>query len=162
MPPLMFIGLRAYYDVEGEALGMEIEELKVEDIMTSNVVTVGPEASAYTVAKLMADNKVGSVVVVDEDGNPVGIITEGDLISRVLARRRDPERTRARDIMSQPLITVEGGLSVREAADLMARKGIGHLPVVKNGKLVGIVAEFDIVTIAPDLLELIYIRGSRT
>ena len=137
----------------------EIEELRVEDIMTSPVVTVGMDESAYTVAKLMAENHVGSVIVVDGSGIPRGIITEGDLISRVLAMRRDPEKTRARDIMSQPLITVESTLSVREAAELMAHRGIGHLPVVRNGKLVGIVAEFDIVTIAPDLLELIYIRS---
>jgi len=139
----------------------EIEDLRVEDIMTANVVTVGSEESAYMAAKLMAEKKVGSVIVVDDEGKPVGIITEEDLIRRVLASRRDPETTRARDIMSHPLITVDSSMSLREAAELMARRGIGHLPVVKKGRLVGIVAEFDIITVAPDLLELIHIRGTK-
>ncbi len=139
----------------------EIEDLRVEDIMTANVVTMGSEESAYMAAKLMSEKKVGSVIVVDDEGKPVGIITEEDLIRRVLASRRDPETTRARDIMSHPLITVDSGMSLREAAELMARRGIGHLPVVKKGRLVGIVAEFDIITVAPDLLELIHIRGTK-
>ncbi len=135
----------------------ELTGLRVRDIMTPDPVTVTPDTLVTDVARIMMDNGIGSVIVVDKDGNPVGIITEQDLISRVLAVKRHPAEVRARDVMSSPLIMVDPDMPLKDAAKIMADKGIGHLPVVQGSRLIGILAEHDIVRLAPELIELLYV-----
>lgn len=139
----------------------EVADLRVRDIMTPDPISVKRKTAVIEVARVMAENNIGSVVVVDDAGTPIGIITEEDLVKRVLAKARDPRTTLAEEVMSSPLIYVDPSWTVKDAVDLMARKGIGHLPVLERGKLVGIVAEYDIVRLAPEFIEALYIkRGS--
>lgn len=116
----------------------------VKDIMTEDVVTVTPETSVYVVARIMADEGVGSVVVVVGE-KPVGIITERDMVRKVLAVGLSPKRTPAEQIMSSPVVVVGENTSLHEAIEIMAQNRIRRLLVVRGEKLVGVVSVTDIV-----------------
>jgi CBS domain-containing protein len=114
----------------------------VKDIMSRNVKTVGVDATILDAAKLMAKWKIGALVVV-EGSSPVGIITEGD-ISRTVARGSEPGQTPV-TIGKKRLVSVPPGERVEVAAKTMADAGIKKLPVMEDGKLVGILTQTDIV-----------------
>ena len=139
-------------------LGMRPRML-VKDVMTSPVVTVEELASANKVAELMLDNKVGSVIVVDKTGNPIGIITERDLVVRVLAKNAAPAEAKAKGFMTTPLVTVEPDKTVTDAARMMNKKDIRRLGVLYKGKLVGIVSSKDILEVMPELFEIMQERS---
>lgn len=135
-------------------------ELKVSDVMTSSVVTVKPDETIVDAARKMAENKIGSVVVVDDKGIIIGILTEGDIVRRVVARGLDPSQTPVEAVMTKNPITIFEDADLAAAAELMREKGVGHLPVVnEEGRLVGIITRSDIVRIAPSLIEILYIKG---
>ncbi len=119
--------------------------MSLSRIGSRNVVIVAPDATALDAVRRMAERNVGSVVVVG-DGKPVGILTDRDVVLRLVAKGLDPARTRVADVMSRPLATVtdEGGLS--EAAACMREHGVRRLPIVgAGGLLIGIVTLDDIV-----------------
>jgi len=116
---------------------------KVKEIMVSPVVTVDAETSIYEAAKTMGDKKIGSVVVT-RDSKPVGIFTERDLLTKVIANGLDMKQTRVPIAMSSPLITVDEETSVKDAIILMAGRKIMRLPVVRKDKLVGMVTGTEI------------------
>jgi CBS domain-containing protein len=126
----------------------------VKEVMTSPVVTVEETASANKVAELMLDNKVGCVIVVDKAGNAIGIVTERDLVVRVLAKNAASSSEKAKDFMTSPLVTVEPEASVTDAARMMSKKDIRRLGVLYKSKLVGIVSSKDILDVMPELLEI--------
>lgn len=135
------------------------EQLKVSDIMTTDVVTARPDETIVDAARKMAENKIGSVIVVDDTGTIIGIVTEGDIVRRVVARGLDPSQTIVETIMTRNPVTIYEDASLSDASELMKRKGIGHLPVVnENGRLVGIITRSDIVRIAPSLISVLYLR----
>lgn len=116
----------------------------VSDIMSSPVITVEGEANARDAAILMTDRRIGSVIVT-ERGRPVGIVTERDLLERVVSPCRDPCETRMKEIMSSPLITVPGDANILEAMRKMREKDISRLVVMEGDRLLGIVSERDII-----------------
>ncbi len=120
--------------------------VKTEDtlafIMTKKVVTVSPKEKVSQALAIMSKNDIGSLVVIEED-QPVGIITERDLVRRFLKDRQTPD-ARVGDFMSRPLITADAGTPSWEAFRTMLKKRIRRLPVVDKGKLVGIVTERDL------------------
>jgi len=130
----------------------------VKDIMTSPVVTTGEEACANAVAKLMLENKVGCIVVASKEGKPLGIITERDLVARVLAKNLPPERTAAKEFMTSPLVTIEPDAPITEAAKRMRKKDIRRLAVLYKNDLVGIVSSKDVLDVMPELIEIIQER----
>jgi len=112
--------------------------------MKSPVITVDSESSVMEVAKVMARNHVGGLVVTIE-GKPAAIVTERDILERVVATGADASRISVKRIMSKPLITVGRNLSIIEAIMLMRRKKIRRLPVLEKGRLIGIVTERDLL-----------------
>jgi signal-transduction protein with cAMP-binding, CBS, and nucleotidyltransferase domain len=126
----------------------------VKDVMTSPVITTEEEASANKVAKLMQDSKVGCVVVTNKAGKPLGIITERDLVVRVLAKDINPTTAKAEDIMTSPLVTVDPEANINNAAKRMSRLDIRRLAVLYKDNLVGIVSSKDILDVMPELLEI--------
>ncbi len=124
--------------------------LFVKDILTQKVRTVDPNKTVREAAALMLRLKVGSLVIVKNE-EPVGIVTEGD-ISKELARGADPDKTLVRRVMSKKLVTTSPDARVEEAARLMADAGIRKLPVLEDGKLVGIITQTDIVGSSFDLI----------
>jgi len=125
----------------------------IGEIMTKDVLTIGPESSVMKAAKLMASRSVGSIVVVKK-GKPVGILTERDLLMKVISTDLKPSRVPVKKVMSSPVITTTPDTDLVEAVRLMARHHIRRLPVVDGGKLVGIVTTRDIMRISPELLEV--------
>jgi CBS domain-containing protein len=113
----------------------------VKDFMTKNVITIGVNESVLYAAKLMHQQDVGDLVVI-ESNVPKGIVTERDLVRRVIAQKK-PLETKVSEIMSYPLITIEEESSIRDAARKMVKYKIRRLPVTKKNVLVGIIATSD-------------------
>jgi len=126
----------------------------VRDVMVTDVKTVRPDSSVREVVQKMNKFDVGSIVVVQEN-RPVGIITERDILRKILEPGLDPLAVRARQIMSSPIATVREDISVEEAARTMTKRRIKKLPVVRDGKLIGIVTATDLVKSQPQTISLL-------
>jgi len=128
--------------------------LLVRDIMVRNVKTVRTDDTALDAVVKMNKFHIGSVIVTSS-GRPVGIITERNILQRIVEPRLDADTVRAKDIMSAPLVTVDLHTAVEEAAAIMARRRIKKLPVVDGGKVVGVVSTSDIVRSSPTQLGIL-------
>ena len=126
----------------------------VRDVMSKDVRVVRPDTLVKEVVATMNKFDIGSIVVV-QSSRPVGIITERDILRRIVEPCLAPETLRAREVMSSPVITIHDTASIDEAARIMARKKIKRLLVMDNEKLVGIVTFTDIVTQVPNMLGLL-------
>jgi CBS domain-containing protein len=115
----------------------------VRDAMTENPRSIGTSASVVEAARLMRDQHVGSLPITDDE-KLVGMITDRDITTRVVAEAADPTTTSVGDVYSQDLISVEPDNDLEDAVQLMASHQVRRLPVVENGRLVGIVAQADI------------------
>jgi CBS domain-containing protein len=138
-------------------LGLRTKML-VKDVMSSPVVTTDEEAPSNKIAKLMNENKFGCVIVTNKDGKPLGIITERDLVIRVLGKNLKPEVVKAKDVMTAPLATIEPEATISEAARRMSRLDIRRLGVIYKGDLIGLVSSKDILGVMPELIETIQER----
>ena len=118
--------------------------LLVREVMTPSVISVEPSSSVRDAAQVMVERGVGSVVVM-EAGRPVGILTERDILKRVVVRGLDPVKTRVGEVMSSPLVTVSADAYIIDASRLMAQRDIRRLLVVEGDKPVGVVTEKDLL-----------------
>ena len=125
----------------------------VRDIMRKNVKTVRTDDTALDAVRKMNKFYITSVVVTN-GGRPVGIITSRNILEMVVEPRIDPATMYAKEIMSSPLISVDPYTAVDEAAKIMAERGIKKLPVVEDGRVVGIVSTSDIISTSPAQLGL--------
>jgi CBS domain-containing protein len=117
--------------------------MRVEDVMTVDVATVKPEASLKDVARELSDRRISGMPVADDDGRVIGVISEADVLAK---EESEPEAGRvAREAMTSPAITIEPHWPVAIAADRMIEGGVNRLPVVRQGRLVGIVTRADLV-----------------
>jgi CBS domain-containing protein len=126
----------------------------VRDIMRRNVKTVRTDDSVHAAVLKMNKFQIGSVIVTN-NGRAVGIITERNILERVVEPRLDPGTIWAKDIMSAPLVTVDPNDAVEEAAKIMAQKRIKKLPVVDGDKVVGVISTSDIVRANPTQLGIL-------
>lgn len=134
---------------------MEMEtKVTVNDAMTSNVVTVSSKNSAADAAYLMSQNEVGCLIV-KNNGEPEGIITESDIINKVVARDIRASEITVDEIMTKNLIKIDPGRELNEAARFMSKMNIRRLAVVKEGILKGILTAKDIMTVSPELTEIL-------
>jgi CBS domain-containing protein len=117
--------------------------VQIHEIMTTGVVTAPPDTAAHRVAALMRDHNVGSVVLVDGAGRPVGMVTDRDLAVGILADAADPE-TAAESCATAPVVTGDHDMELEEAAALMVGHRIRRLPVMNGEVLAGIVTLDDI------------------
>ncbi|MEM2424588.1 MAG: CBS domain-containing protein [Candidatus Bathyarchaeia archaeon] len=112
----------------------------VESVMRSPPVTVLFSDSVSIAIEKMISNNIGAIIVIS-GGNPVGIITERDIIEKVTRVGRDPNKIRAEEVMSSPLISIEADKTIRDALILMRDRKIRRLGVTRRGRLIGIVTE---------------------
>jgi CBS domain-containing protein len=126
----------------------------VRDIMAVNVVSMPPDASVFEVAKSMSEMDISSVIVADRE-KPLGIITEADIVRRVIAEKRDIMKTTAAEIMSSPIIHVEPGTGLTDAMRVMAKSNIRRVAVLKNNSLAGIITSRDILRWSPELIDIL-------
>src|SRR5512146_2141387 len=111
--------------------------------MSTEVATASPDSTLHELASMMRDEDVGSIPIV-EDGELTGIITDRDIVVRCIAEGKDPAEVTAEEVISENLETVEPNDDVREASRIMGEQQIRRLPVVENGRLVGMLAIGDI------------------
>jgi CBS domain-containing protein len=130
-------------------------DVKVEDVMSSPLVTIKDTDTVLTAAKLMRKNKIGCVVVVDKSGKAHGLMTERDIVRRVSALDLLPSKVQAGKSMTKPVVTIEPSVNVTEAAKKMRELKVRRLIVLEGGKLKGIVTSNDIVDITPALIDVI-------
>src|SRR3972149_2283575 len=140
--------------------------MHAKDVMTTQVVTVSLDAPVAEIAKQLVQRRISAVPVVDADGRPVGIVSEGDLMRRpetggerhpswwlaLVAEAETQDREyvkshggRARDVMTRDLVTVTEEASLEEIATLLEKHRIKRVPVVREGKLVGIVSRANLL-----------------
>jgi CBS domain-containing protein len=136
---------------------------KVKDLMTKTVIIIEADKTVIEAAALMSQNDVGNLIVMD-DNTPRGIVTERDLVRRVLAKGKSPN-TRISEVMTTPLRVIDPDAPLKEAARRMVGKGIRRLAVIKDNKLVGIITAVDFArhlgkkTFTDDILEAIGYRN---
>ena len=118
--------------------------LKVKDIMVGEVITIAANVAVRKAVRLMNDREIGCLVVV-QDGKPTGIVTERDMLKRVLVAGRDPRAVEVAEVMSKPLLFMESEKEIEEAVKLMFKHKIKKLPIVENGSLVGLVTLTDLI-----------------
>ena len=119
----------------------------IRDLMTTNPKTVDPSAKVVDAARLMRQEDVGPVPVVENGDRLAGIVTDRDIVLRVVAEGGDPQSTTVGEIMSRDLVTVDPDQPLDEALRLMAKHQVRRLPVAEeDGRLVGIVAQADVAT----------------
>jgi len=117
--------------------------MKIEDLMIRSVITMSPDASAYEAVKISNKNKIGCLVVVD-NSQIVGILTERDLLVRVLEKCRNPKETKISEIMTRHVVMGKPDMEVSEATRLMFENKVKKLPIIDGNRLVGIVTLTDI------------------
>ncbi len=130
------------------------EVVKIGDIMTRRVVTANSEDDIIAIAKKMAENKVGFIVIVN-NGKPIGVMSEGDIIRDVLSKDLDPRNVKAKDVYKYPIISISPSGTLFDASRLMARRRIRRLVVVDEGEMVGVISSRDILEYAPYLIEVL-------
>jgi CBS domain-containing protein len=133
---------------------VQVMILKVEDVMVESVITVDAESTVMQAVKVMNAHEIGCVVVTRK-GRAVGIITERDLLKRVIAKSENAGKMKVKEIMTKPLIAGQPEMDLEEATRLMFDKKIKKLPVVENGKLLGLITLTDVARFQPQMIRII-------
>lgn len=134
--------------LKGE-IHMEVR-MPVKDIMTRDVATVDIKSDVPQLAQKMLELDVGSVIITDKK-RPIGIVTERDIVRKIITRNLKPGAISVRELMTTPLITVSSGEDVTEAMHMMVKMKIRRLPVVEMGKLIGIVTDIDLIAVSAEM-----------
>lgn len=117
--------------------------MKIHKLMVKDVITLQTDASAYDAVKLMNENRIGCLVALD-NGKIVGILTERDLLERVLEKCKNPKETRVSEIMTRQVIVGKPDMQLVEATRLMFENKVKKLPIVEGNRLAGLVTLTDI------------------
>lgn len=128
--------------------------IKAEAVMTSEVAVMDAEISVKKAAEIMAQEDVSAVIVTVE-GKAKGIVTERDILKRIVAEDKNAKKTKVKEIMSSPIVTIEPTTDLEEAARLMFEKKLKNLPVTHNNRLVGLINLQDICSLQPEILRLL-------
>jgi len=128
--------------------------LKIEDVMVKEVITVDENSTVKEAADIMNRFEIGCLIVTKE-GKAVGILTERDLLKRVVSQAKSPRKTKVVAVMSKPLIVVEPDMDLEEAAKLMFKLKIKKLPVVESGRLVGLITLTDLARFQPQMIRIL-------
>ncbi len=116
----------------------------VKDIMTKNIVSIQQNKTALEAARLMTDSSISSLIVYDDDENPVGILTERDFLNRICSKDLQASKVKIADIMSWFRIFAEPNTPLDVAVQRMINHKIRRLPVMESGKIVGIITVTDL------------------
>ena len=124
----------------------------VREAMKINLLTVKPNTTVKEVAELMKKRRLGNWIVIDK--KPLGIITESDILKKVVALDLKASKVKVKDIMTTPIIVINPDVPLEESIKTMGKCNIRRLPVVEKGKLIGILTQKDISRISPILHEI--------
>ena len=129
------------------------DKMFVKEVMNKNVKTVRPEDTVKESAKIMNESHIGALVVVSGTGEVVGILTERDILTDVVATGKNADEVKVSEIMTPNIVTITPDKTLEEAADIMTENNIKKLPVVDQGRLIGIVTATDLIAYEKDLIE---------
>lgn len=118
----------------------------MKNVMARPVITIDKNGSVHEVAKIMTEKGIGCIVVTDKDA-PVGMATERDILRRVVAKGLDASNVKMKDIMSKPLITINGSMPIINAIRVMEKNNVRRLLVVEKRKPIGIVTQRDLLRV---------------
>jgi len=133
--------------------------LIVREAMSSPVIMVGENDSVADAAVVMKEHGIGAIIAHGGESQPVGIVTERDLVYRVIAEGRVPSEVKVKDVMSSPLMTVDPEASLEEAMAMMSANNVRRLGVVYKGNLEGVISDKDIIRIMPAIIEIVRERS---
>lgn len=120
--------------------------MKLKDIMTTQVATIGPDNTVLDAAKLMQAHNIGAIPVCQQDGKVLGIVTDRDIVVRNIANDGDPKTTQVEALMTKEVIFGAPTMEAEDAVGLMAEHQIRRLPIVQNDRLVGMISIGDLAT----------------
>lgn len=120
--------------------------MKVRELMTGQVVSVGPEESVEVAARTLAQHNVGALPVCTGSGKLCGMVTDRDLVIRCMAAQRMPAQTKVKDVMTSQVLSVQPDMEAGVAAHLMGRQQVRRLPVTQDGKLCGMISLGDLAS----------------
>jgi CBS domain-containing protein len=126
----------------------------VRDIMNSPVISASPQDTVHEVAKKMKSENIGSIIIMDKDDKPVGLVTDYDIVTQAVAKDAKPSAIKVGDVM-RDLHTIESQEGITEAARLLRKHGIKRLGVVYKNRLVGIISASDVIAVTPDLVDVV-------
>jgi len=129
-----------------------VSNILVEDIMNNDILIMGPTDSLKDAVKKMQD-KNSDYVLICKDGYPEGIVTERDVLTKVLSAGLKPDKVILKNIMSTPVMTIEKNQDVKLAWESISESKIKRLIITDNDKAVGVITSFDILAVAPELFE---------
>ena len=125
----------------------------VKDVMSKKVVSIEYDKTVLDACNIFKEKGLGSLVVVNS-GVIVGIVTERDIIERVIVDKKNPKKTKIEEIMSKNIITIHASAKIEQAAELMKKHKIKKLPVILNNEFVGIITVTDLANIMPDFTKI--------
>jgi len=131
--------------------------MKVEKVMKKHVVTVEPDATMSKVSKILTNNRIGSVVILDNKKNPMGMVTTNDIVTLV-SREEDLKKIKVGEYWKKrkrPFVYVKPDDGINSIAKKMIKMGLKRFPVIEDGKLKGIISTKEIILVAPEMLELL-------
>jgi CBS domain-containing protein len=128
--------------------------LKVVDVMTTEIITIDENASVKEAAEIMNLNEI-SCLIAARKGKAVGIITERDLLKRVIVEAKNPKKTKVSEVMSTPLEVIPPDMSLEDAVRVMFDKKIKKLPVYEKNKIIGLVSLTDIARCQPAIMKIL-------
>lgn len=127
--------------------------MSLKPLMTEEVTSLPPNATVLDAAKFMTDMNVGSVVVVDGD-KPIGILTDRDIMTKVVVERKDPQTVKVKDIMASPVVTISVEKDIVDVTKLMSTHGVRRFPVIdSDGRIIGVIALDDILVFLGEELQ---------
>lgn len=128
-------------------------EIIVKEAMKTNLAKVEPNTTVLDAAKLMKQRKIGNVIVVEKK-HPIGILTESDILKKVVAEGKVAKDVIVKDVMSTPIIIIDPYVTLEEAMKTMGKCNVRRLPVIENDELIGIITQKDISRMSPVLHEI--------
>lgn len=129
----------------------------VKDIMIKSVITIDENKTVKQAGELMKKTRRGCLIVTKKD-KAVGILSDSDVMKRVVARNLLPSKIKVKEVMSKPLVTIQPNEEILDAVRKMKRSNIHRLPVISNGRLIGIISLSDIAKTSPEMLDLLEYR----
>jgi CBS domain-containing protein len=129
------------------------KDVLVKEVMKIKPVFVQPFTTVLEAARIMREKKIGNVIVA-EVNHPIGILTESDILKKVVCEAKNPQDVTVEDVMSSPIIVTDPYITLQEALKIMGKCNIRRLPVIENNKLVGIITQRDISRLSPALTEI--------
>jgi len=126
--------------------------MQVREIMISDVKTIEKDATIQEAAEVMSKHGIGSLIVT-EDSRVIGIVTERDILIKVVSESKDATKTYVKDIMTKEVIMIKPDADIEDAADIMMERKIKKLPVVEGNALIGIITSVDVCTASPKVIE---------